>query len=95
MPTVTSKDGTTIGYDAVGEGPAVIVVYGAAGYRGSFGDDGELARLLAPHCTVYTYDRRGRGERDDHAVHASDGGGTHHGHPARRTPDPARPDARR
>ena len=51
MPTVTSKDGTTIGYDAVGEGPAIIVVYGAAGYRGAFGDDGELARLLAPHCT--------------------------------------------
>ncbi len=65
MPTVTSKDGTTVGYDGVGQGPAVIVVYGATGYRGAFGDDGELARLLAPHCTVYTYDRRGRGESSD------------------------------
>jgi pimeloyl-ACP methyl ester carboxylesterase len=65
MPTVTSKDGTTIGYDAVGEGPALIVVDGATGYRGAFGGGSELARLLAPHLTVYTYDRRGRGESSD------------------------------
>ena len=46
MPTVTSKDGTRIGYDAVGEGPAVIVVYGAAGYRGAFGDDGASETIM-------------------------------------------------
>jgi pimeloyl-ACP methyl ester carboxylesterase len=65
MPTVTSKDGTSIGYDAVGEGPALIVVDGATGYRGAFGGGSELARLLAPHFTIYTYDRRGRGESSD------------------------------
>jgi pimeloyl-ACP methyl ester carboxylesterase len=65
MPTVTSKDGTRIGYDAFGQGPAVIVVDGATGYRGAFGGRSDLAQLLAPHFTVYTYDRRGRGESSD------------------------------
>jgi pimeloyl-ACP methyl ester carboxylesterase len=65
MPTVRSKDGTTIAFDTLGEGPAVIVVDGATGYRGAFGGDSELARLLAPHFTVYSYDRRGRGESSD------------------------------
>lgn len=65
MPIVTSEDGTTIGYDATGQGPALIVVDGATGYRGAFGGGSELARLLAPHFTVYTYDRRGRGESSD------------------------------
>src|SRR5215469_12684390 len=65
MSTVTSKDGTRIGYDAVGESPALIVVDGATGYRGAFGGGSELAQLLAPHFTVYTYDRRGRGESSD------------------------------
>ena len=65
MSTVTSKDGTTIAYDTVGQGPAVIVVDGATGYRGAIGVGSELAQLLAPHSTVYTYDRRGRGESSD------------------------------
>src|SRR5258708_24460637 len=65
MPAVTAKDGTSIGYDAVGEGPALIVVDGATGYRGAFGGGSELARLLAPHFTIYTYDRRGRGQSSD------------------------------
>ena len=65
MSTVTSKDGTTIAYDTIGQGPAVIVVDGATGYRGAFGGGSELAQLLAPHSTVYTYDRRGRGESSD------------------------------
>jgi pimeloyl-ACP methyl ester carboxylesterase len=65
MPTVTSKDGTHIGYNAVGEGPALVVVDGATGYRSVLGGDSELAQLLAPYLTVYTYDRRGRGESSD------------------------------
>jgi len=63
MPTVTSKDGTTIAYDKTGHGPAVIHVAGALGTR-SFGFP-DHARLLASHFTVYTYDRRGRGESTD------------------------------
>ena len=63
MKTVTSKDGTTIAYDKTGHGPAVIHVAGALGMR-SFGFP-DHARLLASHFTVYTYDRRGRGESTD------------------------------
>lgn len=60
MSTVTSKDGTKIAYEKQGTGPAVILVDGAFCYRG-FGPMPHLAELLAPHFTVYTYDRRGRG----------------------------------
>lgn len=62
MPTVTSKDGTTIVYGKVGQGPTIILVEGAMGSKeASTG----LATLLAPHFTVYSYDRRGRGESTD------------------------------
>jgi pimeloyl-ACP methyl ester carboxylesterase len=61
MPKVISKDGTTIAYEKQGTGPAVIVVEGALGYR-SLGFNSHLSELLAPHFTVYAYDRRGRGE---------------------------------
>ena len=61
MSKVTSKDGTQIAYDKQGQGPALILVDGAICYRG-FGPMPGLAELLAPHFTVYTYDRRGRGE---------------------------------
>ena len=64
MSTVQSKDGTTIAYDRTGKGPAVILVDGALGYR-NFGLMSGLAGLLAPYFTVYTYDRRGRGESGD------------------------------
>jgi len=61
MNTVTSKDGTTIAYDKRGNGAAVILVDGALGYRG-IGFGSPLAELLSQRFTVYTYDRRGRGE---------------------------------
>jgi pimeloyl-ACP methyl ester carboxylesterase len=64
MQKVTSKDGTTIAYEKSGSGPAMILVDGALCYRG-FGPMPQLAELLAPHFTVYTYDRRGRGESGD------------------------------
>jgi pimeloyl-ACP methyl ester carboxylesterase len=64
MGKVTSKDGTTIAYDQSGKGPAVILVEGATGYR-SFGFSPHLAELLAPHFSVISYDRRGRGESSD------------------------------
>lgn len=62
MLTVTSKDGTIIAYDTVGQGPAVILVEGAMGNRAA---SAGLANLLAPAFTVYSYDRRGRGESTD------------------------------
>ena len=65
MPTVTSKDGTTIAFDKVGSGPAVILVSGATAYRAFDPFMTRLAELLGPHFTVYNYDRRGRGESGD------------------------------
>src|SRR5207237_8644101 len=62
--TVTSKDGTNIAYDKHGEGPAVILVAGALCARLSWSGP-QLSKLLAPHFTVYNYDRRGRGDSGD------------------------------
>jgi len=62
MQAVTSRDGTRIAYDKLGKGPAIIVVNGALSDRSS---NSELAQLLAPHLTVYSYDRRGRGGSGD------------------------------
>ena len=66
MNTVISKDGTAIAFDRTGRGPALIVVDGALCYRAS-GPSAPLAAVLAPHFTVYTYDRRGRGDSTDTA----------------------------
>jgi len=64
METVRSKDGTVIAYDKVGQGPPLILVDGALCYRAS-GPMRSLAARLAPHFTVYFYDRRGRGDSGD------------------------------
>jgi pimeloyl-ACP methyl ester carboxylesterase len=64
MPTVTSADGTTIAYEHTGSGPALILVDGAMCYRAA-GPMRPLAALLQDAFTVYTYDRRGRGESSD------------------------------
>ena len=64
MKLVRSADGTTIAYDQMGNGPAVILVDGALGYR-AFGFMAQLASELSPHFTVIFYDRRGRGESTD------------------------------
>jgi pimeloyl-ACP methyl ester carboxylesterase len=71
MDTVTSRDGTTIAYDAQGEGPALILVDGALSVHSSGSMPG-LAALLAPHFTVYGYDRRGRGRSGDTPPYAVD-----------------------
>src|SRR6266436_2050227 len=65
MQTVTSKDGTTIAFDKVGSGPAVILVNGAIAYRAFDPSMAQLAELLGQHFTVYNYDRRGRGDSGD------------------------------
>ncbi|HEY6315844.1 MAG TPA: alpha/beta hydrolase [Streptosporangiaceae bacterium] len=64
MNTVRSADGTTISYTRAGQGPPLILVDGALCSR-SFGPMPKLADQLAPHFTVYTYDRRGRGDSGD------------------------------
>ena len=66
---VTSADGTSIAYEAQGEGAPLIIVNGALSTKA--GDlQAELADLLAPHFTVYGYDRRGRGDSGDTAPYA-------------------------
>ena len=64
MPSTRSPDGTTIGYSTVGEGPPVVLVDPAGGFRG-FGLLTPLADQLASAFTAFTYDRRGRGESGD------------------------------
>jgi pimeloyl-ACP methyl ester carboxylesterase len=65
MRTVISKDGTGIAYEQIGQGPALILVSGAFMHRAMDPGTAQLAELLAPHFTVYYYDRRGRGESTD------------------------------
>src|SRR6185437_13969218 len=71
MNTLSSRDGTTIAYDEQGEGPALILVDGALTVHSS-GSGSELAKLLAPHFTVFGFDRRGRGESGDTLPYAVD-----------------------
>ena len=64
--TTTSRDGTIIAFTKRGSGPPLIIVDGAFCYREN-GPATELATQLAQHFTVFTYDRRGRGESGDTA----------------------------
>lgn len=65
----TSRDGTRIAFEKVGRGPALVIVGGALSHR-----DGSkaLAGKLSDRFTVYTYDRRGRGESSDTKPYAVD-----------------------
>jgi pimeloyl-ACP methyl ester carboxylesterase len=71
MQRVISKDGTAIAFERSGAGPAIILVDGALCSR-SFGPTPKLAPLLARNFTVFTYDRRGRGESGDTAPYAKE-----------------------
>ncbi len=59
---VKSQDGTEIAYDRLGDGPALVLVGAAWNDRMSAAP---LAQLLADEFSVYTYDRRGRGDSGD------------------------------
>ena len=62
MSTLTSKDGTTIAFDTVGDGPPLVIVGGALSDRRGAATH---AALLGSNFTVSTYDRRGRGDSGD------------------------------
>jgi pimeloyl-ACP methyl ester carboxylesterase len=62
MKKISSKDGTTLAFDQLGQGPAVILVGGGSTDRMA---NAPLAGMLAPHFTVYNYDRRGRSDSGD------------------------------
>ena len=58
LHTVQSADGTRIGYELRGAGPALVLVHGATADRSRW--DG-VVEALAAHRTLYLMDRRGRG----------------------------------
>src|SRR5207247_2376128 len=62
MEYATSKDGTRIAYDRLGDGPAVILVSGGSVDRSN---NASVADLLVERFTVFNYDRRGRGPSGD------------------------------
>ncbi len=55
---VTSKDGTTIGYRQMGQGPSIILLHGGISSSQYFM---KLGTALCDEFTVYIPDRRGRG----------------------------------
>ena len=69
MKSVTSKDGTIITFDQLGQGMPVILVSGGSVDKSS---NASLAEALAAHFTVYNYDRRGRGKSGDTLPYAVD-----------------------
>ena len=62
MDKVTSSDGTRIAFERLGEGPALIMVGGSLADHRFYAP---LANELAKHSTVYSFDRRGRGQSGD------------------------------
>lgn len=56
--SVTSRDGTTIGYRQMGDGPGLILLHGGMQAAQSFM---RLAAMLSNSFTVHVPDRRGRG----------------------------------
>lgn len=69
LQTVTSKDGTALGVDVTGSGPAIVLICGGSVDRHA--NDG-LAAALANDFTVWNFDRRGRGDSGDTAPYAVD-----------------------
>jgi thioesterase domain-containing protein len=69
MDTVTSRDGTTLAYDRLGDGPPVVLVSGGSTDRSA--NAGLAAELAGAH-SVYNYDRRGRGDSGDTPPYAVD-----------------------
>lgn len=71
MGRITSSDGTAIAYERLGAGPPLVLVDGALCSR-AFGPMPKLAPLLGGQFTVFTYDRRGRGESGDTTPYAKE-----------------------
>lgn len=63
--TTKSQDGTAIAFDRHGDGPPVVLVHPAFGHRAFDPPMTQLAQELAEQFTVFSYDRRGRGESGD------------------------------
>jgi pimeloyl-ACP methyl ester carboxylesterase len=69
MRKTRSADGTIIAYDYEGSGPSLVLVVGAfCDRQTTIG----LSSILSDHFTVFTYDRRGRGDSGDTLPYAVD-----------------------
>ncbi|MBF6172334.1 alpha/beta fold hydrolase [Nocardia blacklockiae] len=64
METTLSADGTRLAYDVRGDGPVLVYVTGAICFR-QFRPVLADVKAFAAEFTVYTYDRRGRGDSGD------------------------------
>jgi pimeloyl-ACP methyl ester carboxylesterase len=62
METITSRDGTRIGYRRSGDGPPLVLVHGTAADHSRWSP---VLPALEEHSTVYALDRRGRGSSGD------------------------------
>ncbi len=60
-----SADGTTIAFEAIGQGAPVVLVGGALSDRTAVTSGKPLAAMLAHRFRVFSYDRRGRGDSGD------------------------------
>ena len=67
---VVSADGTSIAFEAVGQGAPLVLVGGAFCDRRAKASGTPLAALLAEKLHVSSYDRRGRGESGEQAPYA-------------------------
>src|SRR5881394_615305 len=67
VTTARSADSTRIAFTQTGQGPPIVLVVGAFNDRRT---GAPLAEALAPHFTVFSYDRRGRGDSGDAAAYA-------------------------
>ncbi|WP_026926948.1 alpha/beta fold hydrolase [Granulicoccus phenolivorans] len=68
--TVTSADGTRLAYTAWGAGAPIVIIDGATAHRATTAENPATAALLADEFLVINYDRRGRGDSDDHLPYA-------------------------
>jgi pimeloyl-ACP methyl ester carboxylesterase len=62
---IRSADGTTIAFEAIGRGAPLVLVGGALSDRAAPASGTPLAAMLAHRFTVFSYDRRGRGDSGD------------------------------
>ena len=67
METTTAPDGTTLAYDRVGQGPALVFVPGVFNLRDTCAP---IAAQLAEDFTCVTYDRRARGDSSNTVPYA-------------------------
>ena len=67
MPTLRSRDGTTIGFERIGSGPSLVLVHGGATDRTRFAP---VLPAFEAVRTVLNVDRRGRGLSGDSDAYA-------------------------